>query len=85
MKMERGWKAHYFGHLRGNPWRQMGHVLSSLLIRSYERAERVYAAMLARGFSLSGPALHVLHFRFRDAVLVGISGVLLLGICGGRF
>jgi cobalt/nickel transport system permease protein len=85
MKLERGWKAHYFGHLRGNPWRELGHMLSALLIRSYERAERVYAAMLSRGFSLSGPALHVLHFRLRDALLVGASGIIFIGIRWGHF
>src|SRR5438477_7152989 len=68
MKLERGWKAHYFGRLRRDPWRVLGHVLSALLVRSYERAERVYAAMLSRGFSLSGPALHVLHFSIWDAL-----------------
>jgi len=80
LKLERGWRARYFGRLRGNPWRQLGHLLSALLVRSYERAERVYAAMLARGFSVSSPALHVLHFSIWDAVLVGLSSAILLGI-----
>ena len=84
VKLERGWKAHYFGHLRRNPWRELGHVITSLLIRSYERAERVYAAMLARGFSMSGPTLRVLHFRLEDTVLVGLSGLLLCGIRWGH-
>jgi cobalt/nickel transport system permease protein len=85
MKLERGWKAHYYGRLRRNPWRVLGHLLSALLIRSYERAERVYAAMLSRGFSLSGPALHVLHFSLWDALLVGLSGIVLIGIRWGHF
>src|ERR1700687_6044294 len=85
IKVERGWKARYFGQVRKNPWQQLGHILSALLIRSYERAERVYAAMLARGFSLSSPAFHVLHFSWWDALLIGVSSVVLLGICWGRF
>jgi cobalt/nickel transport system permease protein len=85
LKLERGWKARYFGRLRGNPWRQLGHMLSALLLRSYERAERVYAAMLARGFSVSSPAFHVLHFSIWDALLVGISSAVLIGIHWGRF
>ncbi len=85
VKLERGWKARYFGHLRRNPWRELGHMLSALLLRSFERAERVYAAMLARGFSLSRPAFHVLHFRIRDVILIALSSVLLIGIHGGRF
>jgi cobalt/nickel transport system permease protein len=85
LKLERGWKARYFGHIRRNPWSELGHVLSALLLRSYERAERVYAAMLARGFSVSSPAFHVLHFSIWDAVLVGISSAVLFGIHWGHF
>jgi len=85
LKLERGWRARYFGRLRGNPWRQLGNMLSALLVRSYERAERVYAAMLARGFSGSIPALQVLHFRVWDALLVGLSGAILLVIHWGHF
>lgn len=85
MKLERGWTARYFGRLRGNPWRELGHILAALLIRSYERAERVYAAMLSRGFSLSGSAFHVLHFRYRDALLVSVSSLVLVGIHWGKF
>jgi cobalt/nickel transport system permease protein len=84
-KLERGWKARYFGRMRRNPWRELGHVLSALLIRSFERAERVYAAMLARGFSLSSPSLHVLHFGIWDGVLVCIAGAIFLVIHKGHF
>jgi len=85
LKLERGWKARYFGKFRKNPWRELGHVLSALVLRSYERAERVYAAMLARGFSATAPALHVLHFSVWDVVLFGLSGAVLVGIHWGHF
>ncbi len=85
LKLERGWKARYFGQVWRNHWREIGHILSALLVRSYERAERVYAAMLARGFSLHGPAFHVLHFSYWDALLIGTSSAILLGIHWGRF
>lgn len=34
----------------------VGHVISSLFLRSYERGERVYVAMLSRGYDGSMPA-----------------------------
>lgn len=39
-----------FGGKRRHQLRSVGHMVGTLFIRSYERAERVYAAMLARGF-----------------------------------
>ena len=33
--------------------KDLGHILSSLFIRTYERSERVYLAMKARGFDIS--------------------------------
>jgi cobalt/nickel transport system permease protein len=55
-------------------------MLAALLIRSYERAERVYAAMLSRGFSSEAPALRVLHFKGVDFLFVSASFLILLGI-----
>jgi cobalt/nickel transport system permease protein len=39
-----------FGGGRRHQLRSIGNMIGTLFIRSYERAERVYAAMLARGF-----------------------------------
>ena len=36
-------------------WRFLGSVAAALFIRSYERGERVYLAMLARGYTGSLP------------------------------
>lgn len=38
-------------------WRVLAHSMGALFIRSYERGERVYLAMLARGFRGSIPSL----------------------------
>ncbi len=85
LKLERGWKARYFGHGFIGRWRELGHILSALLVRSYERAERVYAAMLSRGFSLHGPSFHVLHFGVGDLGLIGASSIVLGCIHWMRF
>ncbi len=38
--------------------RAVAHSAGALFIRSYERGERVYLAMLARGYDGAMPALH---------------------------
>lgn len=73
LQLERGWKARYFGRLWTQQWTRLGHILAALLIRSYERAERIYAAMLARGFSGQTSFVRVLHFTPMDGLLVAVS------------
>lgn len=41
----RGWEGRWLWQAR-----TVGHMIATLFLRSYERGERVYAAMLARGF-----------------------------------
>ena len=54
----------------GSRWRQIrtvGSMVGTLFIRSYERGERVYAAMTARGFDGQPRMLENLKFRPADA------------------
>lgn len=70
-----GWRA-----------RVLGGMIGSLFVRSYERSERIYAAMLARGYA--GPAgqvrsLQPLAWQIRDswaalAWCLALSGIALL-------
>ena len=48
----------------------LGRVATALFLRTYERAERVHLAMLARGFARTMPRLDVLAFRRADALFV---------------
>ena len=48
----------------------IGRVATALFLRSYERAERVHLAMLARGWSQTMPRLDVLVFRRADALFL---------------
>lgn len=52
----------------------LGRVATALFLRSYSRGERVYLAMLARGYTGRMPQLVPLVFRRADAVFV--AGVL---------
>jgi cobalt/nickel transport system permease protein len=85
VRVERGWSSRSFGRFWWLEWSRLGHVLAALLIRSYERAERVYAAMLSRGFSSRMPAMHLLHFGMGDFVFVTVSSGLLFLVRWGRF
>lgn len=49
-----------------------GRLAAALFLRSHGRGERVYLAMLARGYSGSMPELEPLAFRRTDAVFVGV-------------
>jgi len=49
----------------------LGRVASALFLRSYGRGERVYVAMLARGYRGHTPALDPLAFGRADALFVG--------------
>jgi energy-coupling factor transporter transmembrane protein EcfT len=84
VRVERGWRSRTFGRFWWREWSKLGHVLAALLIRSYERAERVYAAMLARGFSSRMPAMRLLHFGLSDAAFVSLSCAILFFVRWGR-
>jgi cobalt/nickel transport system permease protein len=60
--------------------RSLGSIIGTLFIRSYERSERVYAAMAARGFDGSHRALTGLTLRKSDLVFGAISVALLVSI-----
>jgi cobalt/nickel transport system permease protein len=85
VRAERGWASRSFGRFWWREASRAGHVLAALLIRSYERAERVYAAMLGRGFSSRMPEIHLLHFGMVDFVFVSLFSGVLMAIRWGRF
>ncbi len=51
-RLERAWAARYFGRRRPAQLATLGPAVAALFVRSYERAERVWAAMLSRGYDL---------------------------------
>jgi cobalt/nickel transport system permease protein len=56
----------------------IGRVATALFLRTYDRGERVYVAMLARGYTGATPRLHALAFGRADLVfLAALSGALL--------
>lgn len=66
--MMRARDARAFGGGRIWHLKIIGQMVGSLFIRSYERAERVYAAMSARGYDGTITTLDIPAFATRDAV-----------------
>lgn len=58
----------------------LGRVATALFLRTYERAERVHLAMLARGWSQAMPRLDALVFRRADAVFLAALAAVLLSV-----
>jgi cobalt/nickel transport system permease protein len=58
----------------------IGRVATALFLRTYERAERVHLAMLARGWTQAMPRLNVLTFRRADALFVAALAFPLLAV-----
>jgi cobalt/nickel transport system permease protein len=56
-----------FGGRRLHQLKTVGNMIGTLFVRSYERGERVYAAMLARGFDGEVRTLRALSFSWADA------------------
>ena len=77
MRMKQARDSRNFGGGRLWQIRTIGNMIGTLFIRSYERGERIYAAMVARGFDGQTRTLDHLDFRKADAYF-GISLSLVL-------
>ncbi len=59
-------------------YRTTAYLVGSLLVRSYDRAQRVYEAMLCRGFTGTFPVYRHFSWRRRDLILALIGGTYLV-------
>lgn len=66
MRMKQARDSRNFGGKRLWQLRTLGNMIGILFVRSYERGERVYAAMAARGFDGQSRTLRQLGFRRLD-------------------
>jgi len=81
MRMRQARDSRSFGGKRLWQLRTVGNMIGTLFIRSYERGERVYAAMVARGFDGRAKTLHHSTFRLADACFA-VSFGLALSLAG---
>ena len=61
-----------------------GHMAGQLFLRSYERSDRIYNAMLSRGYKGELMTIHPHHFHMSDWVIGAISilGLIIMQIVG---
>jgi cobalt/nickel transport system permease protein len=67
MRMKQARDSRNFGGGRRWQIRTIGNMIGTLFIRAYERGERVYVSMVARGFDGHSRTLKRLRFRAADA------------------
>jgi cobalt/nickel transport system permease protein len=78
MRMRQARDSRNFGGGRLRQLKTIGHMIGTLFIRSYERGERIYAAMLARGFDGQIRSLHQLNFKRADAYFSAAFALVLI-------
>lgn len=78
MRMQQARDSRNFGGKRLHQMKTIGSMVGTLFIRSYERGERIYAAMLARGFDGQVRTLQNLSFRPTDAYFSAVFCLVLI-------
>ena len=68
--------------LNEHTFRSYGYLMGMMLVKSFERSERIYQAMKCRGFSGNFYLLDEFHFSNKDIFfgLIMLSGFVLLGV-----
>lgn len=84
-RMGRARNMRYFGGQFFRQLKVLGNMIGSLFIRSYERAERVYAAMCARGFDGTARTINPLKIQVRDLCFTVIFSAILMFIFVGWY
>jgi len=61
-----------------------GHMAGQLFLRSYERSDRIYNAMLSRGYKGELMTMHPHHYHMHDLVIgvLSILGLIIMQIAG---
>ncbi len=73
LKLKMARDTRYFGGRIINQIKVFGNIIGVLFIRSYERAERIYNSMLARGFNGEIITMNELRFSKRDYISLILS------------
>ena len=80
LRMKQARDSRNYGGRRLWQLRTIGSMIGTLFIRSYERGERVYAAMVARGFDGQTRTLSQLQLKPLDAYFGIILGLVIIAI-----
>lgn len=72
IRMKQARDSRNFGGKRTWQLKTIGNMVGTLFLRSYERGERVYGAMVARGFDGETRTLSTPHFRTADLYFTAV-------------
>ncbi|HUU62784.1 MAG TPA: cobalt ECF transporter T component CbiQ [Dehalococcoidia bacterium] len=72
IRMKQARDSRNFGGKRTWRLKTIGNMVGTLFLRSYERGERVYGAMVARGFDGETRTLSTPHFRMADLYFAAV-------------
>ena len=78
MRMQMARDSRNFGGNKKLVFKTMGNMIGMLFIRSYERAERIYAAMLSRGYTGEIPVAKTSQFGLSDVGFACLLSLLLI-------
>jgi len=78
MRMQMARDSRNFGSNRKLILKTMGNIIGMLFIRSYERGERIYVAMLSRGYNSEIPVVNKLRYRLPDVCFASALAVLII-------
>lgn len=78
-RLMRARSLRYFGSRYTEQFRVLGYMIGVLFIRTFERAERIYSAMILRGFT--GEMRSVKRFRFSYIDFLFITGIIVSLMC----
>lgn len=84
MRMKQARDSRNFGGKRLLQLRTAGNMIGTLFIRSYERSERVYTAMVSRGFNGQVYILDSLRFKKADVFFGMCTGIVLIAVSVGN-
>ena len=73
----------YFGLRYKEQFFVVGYMVGGLFIRTFERAERIYSAMVLRGFSGEIPCVKRFRLSYKDFLFTAAVFILLTGIVSG--
>jgi cobalt/nickel transport system permease protein len=80
MRLKTGRDVRYFSRSTRLGISSVGHMAGSLFLRSYERAERVYDAMLLRGYDGESRSLNPLKGGYADILLFAAITIIAVSI-----
>jgi len=80
MRMRRARDSRNFGGKRVWQMKTVGNMVGTLFLRSYERGERVYTAMVSRGYDGQIREASPLSFSYRDAYFSAATALILISV-----